>query len=293
VSRALVWTSVMALGAALAGCGGDEAVAPTGAALAATPDASLPSGDAGATDAGAGGAGGAGGGVPSAPDAGPKKREVYRRNPFGNVAATNNLLWDGDFEWASAFSDQYGWIDAPVTTLQFTSAIVGADCRSGLKCARVKKGGGLYGIGVTTRGAKLAASFWAKPKSANASPPSCKKVSGALTSDGAADADAVIPPVAAAPDASGWCEYRVVAPPRQDKTYLYIRNDTGTDLVVDDAVLVRAPIDQVVTMELRPPTPEDVAAHAAIVEDLRKLPRGPYDPPPNAARRAFERVGAP
>jgi hypothetical protein len=46
-------------------------------------------------------------------------------------------------------------------------------------------------------------------------------------------------------------------------------------------------------MPIRPPTVVEVEAHAAFAAELRKVPRGPHDPPPNAARRAFDRAGAP
>ena len=45
------------------------------------------------------GVGGAGGG-------GTIVRRVIDRDPMGNVQKTNNLLWDGDFEWQIAFQDQ-------------------------------------------------------------------------------------------------------------------------------------------------------------------------------------------
>jgi hypothetical protein len=277
----------LALGAAAAlssgGCSLDGLAAPLDTSGGGGAPAS------GRVDAGAGGAGGA---TPDAsaplPDGGPKKREVYQRNPFGDVAVHENLLWDGDFEWQSAFSDEYGWIDVPVTTFTFTGVRVGPECRSGLKCAAVPKGGGLFGIAVTTRGAGLEARFWAKPSAPKGKPPSCKGITGMLTSNGGADTDAPIPPVADAPDASGWCEYHVVAPERHDKTYLYIDNGSGAEALVDDAVLVRAAAMKARSAELGPPTAEALAKHEAIAAELRKLPRGPHDAPPNAARRALE-----
>ena len=41
------------------------------------------------------------------------RRTVIERSPYGNVKASQNLLWDGDFEWSSPFADQYGWIEPP------------------------------------------------------------------------------------------------------------------------------------------------------------------------------------
>src|SRR5262245_9380671 len=82
-------------------------------------------------------------------DAGPPKRTIEQRNAFGNVAETENLLWDGDFEWFSAFSDQYGWLaGTSMLTLgySFRDIRVGTICRSGLKCAGMAKKTVLAGI---------------------------------------------------------------------------------------------------------------------------------------------------
>ena len=61
------------------------------------------------------GGGGGGGSPPDPPDPPAVKRTVIERNPFGNVEASQNLLWDGDFEWSSPFTDQYGWYEPPAT----------------------------------------------------------------------------------------------------------------------------------------------------------------------------------
>ena len=107
------------------------------------------------------------GGLPdAAQDASPPKvrRTVMQRNPFGNVAATQNLLWDGDFEWSSPFSGQYGWVDAVYfsPTGNFSQIRVGPMCRSGLKCGYMTQSQRVAAIGVSPSGTKVSASVWVK-----------------------------------------------------------------------------------------------------------------------------------
>jgi hypothetical protein len=268
--------SAAALAAALLGCaGGDEVVNP------------LPTGTTTTLDAGAGG-GGAGGG---AVDAGPPKRTVMMRNPFGNVAETENLLWDGDFEWYSPFSDQYGWLSgASAGALDFAFADVklGAVCRSGIRCAWLRKKYVIAGLAVASAGNKLEVSFWA-----HLAMGACAKVAGTLTDFASlegfpvADPDVMIHPVAADPDAAGWCHYDAVVDARKDKPALFISNGTGGDVLVDDAVIKKVPPAMAVKAFHGPLTAELTADLAAARAAFRKL-RGPHDAPPSAARRALQ-----
>src|SRR5262249_45345327 len=109
-----------------------------------------------ATTGSSGGAGGGSGG------AAPVRRTVEQRNPFGDVAAHDNLLWDGDFEWSSPFSDQYGWVNLPAQP-GFAGIRVGIDCRSGLKCAAIEKKQAIAGISVSSQTSKLSVGLWVKP----------------------------------------------------------------------------------------------------------------------------------
>jgi len=97
------------------------------------------------------------------------------------------------------------------------------------------------------------------------------------------DPDVVIHDVEADPDAGGWCHYDAVVDPRKGKPALYIQNNTDGDLLVDDAVIKRAPATMSLKAYHGPPTAELDQAR----ESFRRL-RGPHDPPPNAARRAYE-----
>lgn len=273
--RQLASVMILLGGLACSGCGGEDD--PGGPVPMPVP---IPVEDAGTPPPDAG---------PDAPDPKPIKRTIEQRNPFGNVAEAENLLWDGDFEWSSPFSSQYGWLTGSSSSLsyEFGGGLVGSACRSGIKCATLPDSKILVGIGVASKGRKLEASFWAKVTTG-----SCAGVEAqiiALFSGG--DPDAPLAPDFEEPDPSGWCRYGAVVEERLEKPFLYIKNDTGAGIVVDDAVLKKAPPTSAIHVLSRAPTP----AAAAEIEDLRaslRARRGPQDMPPNASRRAMESWGA-
>lgn len=262
-----IWISLVVVGVfgALASCGVEEPLSPVGSFA----------------DGGVDGSGGQGGG---SADAGPK-RTVMTRNPFGNVAASDNLLWDGDFEWYSPFSDQYGWLSGPPYGYSFPNVEVGPQCRSGLKCALIKKGKGILGLGVASQGNQLEASFWAKVTMGT-----CDQVKGTVTdifSPTMSDTNVKVPAIDTAPDADGWCHYQVIVSPRESKPSLMIQNSTGGDVLIDDAILRKAPPAKVLNAPIEAPEADLVLAIEAARSDVAKL-KGPFDPPPNERRRAFE-----
>jgi hypothetical protein len=260
---------------ALAACGAEEALNP------------LPV-DAGATDAGTdAGSGG------SAPDAGAPKRTVLQRNPFGNVAETENLMLDGDFEWFTPFADQYAWLSgSSLSAIGYTlpDVALGAACRSGLRCASVKKHAVILGLGLASQGTKLEVSVWAK---VTAGP--CSKVIVTLADwDGLqdpslpSDLNVAVKPVADQPDADGWCHLGAVVDARAHKPALIISNSTAGVMLVDDVVLRKAPVTKALFVEHGPPSAEAAADLRTAGEALRRL-RGPHDAPPNEARRAYDK----
>jgi hypothetical protein len=209
---------------------------------------------------------------------------VEQRNPFGNIAETHNLLWDGDFEWASPFSDQYGWLKGLPLGYAFDGIRIGTTCRSGVKCAALEKSKVLVAIGVGSQGHKLAASLWVKPAE-----PTCTGITSILM-DGilggpGGDPDVPLSPDAEQPDASGWCRFSAVSDERLAKPYIYIKNNTGGEIVVDDAILKRAPAAMALSVKVVLPAATIADLHA-VRADLAKL-KGPHDPPPNAAARAL------
>ncbi|MFO0760495.1 MAG: hypothetical protein U0359_28705 [Byssovorax sp.] len=211
------------------------------------------------------------------------KRQVLQRNPFGHVEKAENLLWDGDFEWTSPFADQYGWLSGPPFSYTFGNVVVGAACRSGLKCVKIPKKKAIVGIGVASQGSKLAASFIA-----HLSMGTCDQVKSTISDFfDKAEPDVPVVPVETAPDAQGDCRYLTVLEARAHKPYFYIENKTGADIIVDDVVLEKASGSSPLSVIKAPPSAEDAAALALAAEQIQKL-RGPHDAPPNAARRAFE-----
>ena len=265
------------LTALLAPACADQDVDPAAPTTTATPTTTVTT----STPTGEGGGGGEGGGPPAPVIV----RTVEQRNPFGNVAATDNLLWDGDFEWSSPFSDQYGWLSGPPFSYAFPAATIGADCRSGIKCVTVAKNKGIIGIGVGSGQSAIVATVFAKPKSGV-----CADVEVTLFGLFSNAPEVAIPPTTEAPDSTGWCLYRGTAESYPQKAYLFVDNNSGEDAVIDNAVL------RPVAPGEAPPSPPPPAApptadQKARRDDAREAAlrlRGPHLPPPNAAQRAFQ-----
>lgn len=258
------------LGAAAAGLGGgcelEERLNPV----------SAPGPDAG-SDAGQGGQGGSGGALPV-------RRTVEQRNPFGNVAAARNLLWDGDFEWSLPFPEQYGWLAG--TPSQITGdmpvIVVGPECASGLKCAQLGVNRALLGLGVSSQGHELSASVWIKPAE-----PSCEGAIDVMHfTESPSEPEVSLAPESAQPDERGYCHFAAVVPERARASYLYVANRSGGELLVDDAVLL--PLEA----ERRAPrvaaaVPERLVAAAKELRPAIRRALLPHDPPPDPVREAF------
>jgi hypothetical protein len=269
-TRRSTWAALLSL--ALVGCGDVEQVNPLATTAPPADAGPLPPEDAGA-DAD----------PPPPEDAGLPRRTVEQRNPFGNVAETENLLWDGDFEWTSPFSDEYGWLSGPPLSYTLPVIRIGAECHSGIKCAAVKKKGNLAAIGVSAQGSKLEASFWAHVKMGTCDGVKAMVISLVLNGEPNAPVTAEMPQ----PGADGWCHFDAVIDARELKPYFLITNQTGDEIVVDDAVLKKAPPTTALSVKHLPPTSEDAAAVALARAELLVL-RGPHDAPPTPAKRALE-----
>lgn len=220
-----------------------------------------------------------------APDASPvtPKRTVTTKNPFGNVAASDNLLWDGDFEWSTAFAQQAGWVNAGIVVSYSAFSQVRPDpaCKSGLKCGYLTQNQRVAAIGVAPAGGKkVEASVWVKvPGTA------CSEVGAALIAcDYQTDPDVELADADGVPDASGWCQLTVVAEPRQRATCLLVESqfDEG-EALIDDAVLRAAPEGAVSSAGAAAPSERFEQARSRIRQALRPAPRVP-----SQAERAFE-----
>ncbi|MEZ4298824.1 MAG: hypothetical protein R3B70_27990 [Polyangiaceae bacterium] len=262
---------LLALSVAPLACSSEELIDPV-------PSTSTLTDTTSSTDTGTGGEGGAP----------PAKviRTVEQRSPFGNVAATDNLLFDGDFEWSSPFSDQYGWFYGPPYSYSFPAATIGAACRSGVKCVTLPKNKAVIGIGVGSGESPVTVTAHARPENA-----ACEDVDVSLLDIATFAKDVTIPAVSEAPGADGWCEYSALVPAYPQRVYLLIDNNTAKDLVVDDVVVRAAPgggsgptPPPPVTA---PPTAERVGRRDAAREAISRL-RGPIVPPNDPAKRALQ-----
>lgn len=158
-------------------------------------------------------------------------RTVSQRSPFGDVAASDNLLWDGDFEWSGAFISQYSWSSGKTWSIAGDPGIaVYAECRSGMKCAKVKKNAALGGIGVSPRTAMTKVRGWARVNEGSV----CSKVNVYLSS--CFEKMSLENPAKATadePDAEGWCQYEDDLPTLKSTPCMFIVNKTKGDIFVD------------------------------------------------------------
>ena len=226
----------------------------------------------------------------AAPDGGAAKRSVITRSPYGNVAHTKNLLWDGDFEWLSPFADQYGWL--PATTSGFPQinpsygvpdSRLGASCASGVRCVVLRKNRGVLGLGVASAGHELFGSVRARATT-------CADVRVYLFTEDNGEPWTELP-ASAERDADGFCVYQGVAAERTSGLYFYAENRGDDEALVDDAIVEAAP-DAGQSAATAPHLAPAVLDWAAIERldrlraDVRALLR-PHDAPPNEAERRF------
>jgi hypothetical protein len=133
-------------------------------------------------------------------------RQISVRSPYGDVAATGNLVLDGDLELEQdALSPSWYVTDADGSydTLLFDT---GGECFSGLYCASLEAGQSLSGVYVAVApGTGGTFTFAAKPSS------TCGDVQGELQLG--VDAEGLVydiftaQPTSVAPGSDGWCRY--------------------------------------------------------------------------------------
>jgi hypothetical protein len=191
------------------------------------------------------------------------KRTVISRNPFGNYARASNLLLDGDFEWLGGYSSQYPWISVTAISLSFEppTAVVGIQCRSGLKCASVDFGTGVGGIGLRTQDPNLKVSAWMRPPASDCAATTVS-VGACFHSSGVE----VVPALSPNTDAEGWCHFESTVAAPDGTPCLFVSNDLNEGAVLlDDMALegVAAGGSNTKALVLAP------ARHLALVDSLR------------------------
>ncbi|MCU0691405.1 MAG: hypothetical protein MUF54_08385 [Polyangiaceae bacterium] len=132
------------------GSGGSEADA------SARPDASSEGGGGAAGAAGAPGSAGSAGAAGA--DGATPLRTVIVRNPFANLDTPDNLLLDGGFEFSGDMSSAWGL--AARGQMEFRNGFV---CRSGVRCAVVPTGEGIYGFFVSPRAGTMTLTVHVSP----------------------------------------------------------------------------------------------------------------------------------
>jgi hypothetical protein len=248
--------------ALLAGCGGEG---DPGSPVEVRGDAGPPPVDAG-------------GDAPALPEAGPVKRTISMRNPFGGPV--DNLLADGDFELSTVIDGDFpqsGW--RGFTDGGSTQATVkmetGGLCRTGLRCAVLEKDLILFGRGTAAPDEKAhVASIWAKvPAGA-----SCNVIKFLLVG---CDTFGSLKKLSSEPEPNedGWCEYGGVLPKRDSAVCFYgeAEVEEGATAIVDSAVLIAEDTAaSTKSLEVWVPSPGISARVAAVQEQVRKsMPLAP------------------
>ncbi len=201
-------------------------------------------------------------------EAGPVKRLVFDRSPFGNLEHAGDLLMDPDFEWSTG-AGQTGWVAMSADGQERVDVETGGLCRSGLRCVRIAGSSALYGraTGATSGAAKLL--LWAKvPGSA------CGIVNiyvvRAMTYGVVLDAP--VSPVTDAPDANGWCRFEGTAPPQPEALGVYVElkpTILNTWAILDDASL--QPADGMSALSVARAQPVDKATQQRVRDRLESI----------------------
>lgn len=255
MSRAIA-VSVLAASLLATSCGGEGGAA-VPAPLAQQPadasaDVSADSADAGSShDADA------------APEAAlVVRRTVVRRNPFGNVEHTDNLLLDGDFEWLGGYTSQYPWLRTGgfVVSFEPPSVEVGYSCHSGLKCASLDFDESVAGIGVRSSQPYLTVSLWARPPV-----PDCTLVSASVGSCFLYGDVQLVLESSPTPDADGWCHNEATVEAPQSTPCVFVSHGFEEPMLLDDVVMEASSEPGPRTRSLAVPS----ARHLASVGKLR------------------------
>jgi hypothetical protein len=209
------------------------------------------------------------------PDAGPTKRTVETRNPFGGPA--KNLFADGDFEFstvAEGSTPQLGWLGFTENGSgeKHVPYETGGLCRTGLHCAVLEQGTLLFGRGTAAPGGQgHVVSIWAKIPAGE----ECAVVTALMINcDSFATAKKL---KAELPDEGGWCEYAGTIPERDSALCLFIQNDLaeGAVAILDSATLLPDDGATKRSLEYWAPSPQIVARVSAVQERIRqRMPFG-------------------
>lgn len=209
-------------------------------------------------------------------EAGPPIRSVELRNPFGS-ADPDNLLVDGDFELTSG-SGQFGWRAIGSGGEGILRRETGGLCRSGVSCGVLTPETDLLALAARPGDSDLLVVLWAKPPSSDCTLTVVSLIQ--CTSPFVvtlADVSATNP----APDASGWCEYRGVAPATEQRPCLLVSSFEAAEqrTLIDAASLGAAPPSAPRTIGAGAPRAEVAARARRAVRVVHESTRFGRPPP--------------
>jgi hypothetical protein len=169
-------------------------------------------------------------------DAGPVRRTVMNRSPFGNLSFTDNLLLDGDMEMSTG-AGQTPWIGIGILGQASLNVETGGRCRSGLRCLALDAGlDTLLGYGVAAGDKPLEFWLWAKVPGNDCSVVTVHLFPRMRMNIGMFNQVTSETPE---PDGEGWCRFHAVRSPMDEAVGVLVeaRLLDRQRVIVDDAVL--------------------------------------------------------
>ncbi len=204
------------------------------------------------------------------------RRSIIQRNPFGNYAATRNLLLDGDFEWFGPLAVQYPWLTEFMGPPEVAT---GPTCRSGMKCARLAPGAAIAGVGTNPadEGDAVRLDLWVRPLQGD----QCPNVTISLENCFLPSDPQAMPGGSKEPGDDGWCRRTGVlaAVDGTPCVFISVQGSMLNSIIVDDVVMAPASsgatLDRVAGYSI---------AHAAAVSRLRTAALHTVGPPVRPVR---------
>jgi hypothetical protein len=163
---------------------------------------------------------------------GDKVRTVEVRSPFGVNDVEQNLFVDGDFEFTGR-SQQMPWLRFNDNGQGVLNYETGGRCRTGIRCAFLKKGDDVIGWVSSPKTGRLNISFYVLPASGV-----CNTSVEAYFLDIEDQTGAAAIKGPDAPDATGWCKFEAsVRAKPNGQTTLYV-STKDTEIRLDSATAV-------------------------------------------------------
>ncbi len=178
---------------------------------------------------GSGAMGGSGGSAGAGGEAGgPTIRTVDTRDPYENVDTPGNLLLDGGFEFSGSMS--YAWNSVSYDPLTFGHGVA---CRSGVRCAMLDPGVGMYGVLVSPKSGIMYVELHTRTESQN-----CDGLTlYVLDANDQQGGGAYVNKQSAELGADGWCVWKGAAAAVPDTFPVLYVEASGERVFVDDVVV--------------------------------------------------------